>query len=134
MPQAEEICDHVIMIHLGRKVLDDPVSAIRRRYDPRAIVAEPLDAGADVAPIAALAEVESCRAVDGGYEILLRAGSDPARAMQRVAAAVPVARLELKRPRLEDVFVQIVKGDTGSVEAEHKLLAELQGAPAGEAR
>jgi ABC-2 type transport system ATP-binding protein len=134
MPQAEEICDHVIMIHRGRKVLDDPVSAIRRRYDPRAIVAEPLDAGADVAPIAALAEVESCRAVDGGYEILLRAGSDPARAMQRVAAAVPVARLELKRPRLEDVFVQIVKGDTGSVEAEHKLLAELQGAPAGEAR
>jgi ABC-2 type transport system ATP-binding protein len=134
MPQAEEICDHVIMIHRGRKVLDDPVSAIRRRYDPRAIVLEPLDAGADIAPIAGLAEVESSRAIDGGYEILLRAGSDPARAMQRVAAAIPVARLELKRPRLEDIFVQIVKGDAGSVEAEQKLLAELQGAATGEAR
>jgi ABC-type uncharacterized transport system ATPase subunit len=110
------------------------VSAIRRRYDPRAIMLEPLNAGADVASIAELAEVESCRAVDGSYEILLRAGSDPAHAIQRVAAAVPVARLELKRPRLEDVFVQIVKSDTGSVEAERKLLAELQGAPAGEAR
>jgi hypothetical protein len=51
-----------------------------------------------------------------------------------VAAAVPVARLELKRPRLEDIFIQIVKGDAGSVEAEHKLLAELQGATAGEVR
>ena len=134
MPQAEEICDHVIMIHHGKKVLDDPVSAIRRRYDPRAIVVEPLNAGADIAAIAALAEVESCRAVDGGHEVWLRAGSDTGRAMQRVAAAVPVARLELKRPRLEDIFVQIVKGDTGSVEAERKLLAELQGAAAGEAR
>jgi ABC-2 type transport system ATP-binding protein len=134
MPQAEEICDHVVMIHRGRKVLDDPVSAIRRRYDPRAIVLEPLNAGADVAPVAALADVESCRALDGGYEVLLRAGTDTGRAMQQVAAAVPVARLELKRPRLEDIFVQIVKSDTGSVEAERKLLAELQGAAAGEAR
>jgi ABC-2 type transport system ATP-binding protein len=134
MPQAEEICDHVVMIHRGQKVLDDPVSAIRRRYDPRSIVIEPLDAGADVAPITALTEVESCRAVDGGYEVALRAGTDPARAMQRVSAAVPVARLELKRPRLEDIFVQIVKSDTGSVEAERKLLAELQGAAAGEAQ
>jgi ABC-2 type transport system ATP-binding protein len=134
MPQAEEICDHVVMIHRGKKVLDDPVSAIKRRYDPRAIVLEPLNPGVDVAGVSALGEVESCRAVDGAYEVWLRAGSDPARAMQRVAAAAPVARLELKRPRLEDIFVQIVKGDTGSVEAEHKLLAELQGAGTEEAR
>ena len=33
--------------------------------------------------------------------------SDVGRAMQQVIAAVPVARIELKRPRLEDVFVQI---------------------------
>ena len=26
MPHAEEICDHVVMIHRGRKVLDEPVS------------------------------------------------------------------------------------------------------------
>jgi len=134
MPQAEEICDHVVMIHRGRKVLDDPVSAIRGRYDPRAIVFEPMNPGVDVAGVNALEEVESCRVVDGSYEVGLRAGSDPGRAMQRVAATVPVARLELKRPRLEDIFVQIVKSDTGSVEAERKLLAELQGAAAGEAR
>jgi len=29
--------------------------------------------------------------------------------MQQVIAAVPVARIELKRPRLEDVFVQIAE-------------------------
>ena len=25
MPHAEELCDHVVMIHKGRKVIDDPV-------------------------------------------------------------------------------------------------------------
>src|SRR4030095_16443165 len=44
MPQAEEICDHVVMIHRGRKVLDDPTSSILSRYDPRTIRFEPLDA------------------------------------------------------------------------------------------
>ena len=33
MPQAEEICDHVVMVHRGQKVLDDPVSTILRPRD-----------------------------------------------------------------------------------------------------
>ena len=60
MPQAEEICDHVVMIHRGRKVLDDPTSSIRSRYDPRTIRFEPLDARASVEAVRALPEVESC--------------------------------------------------------------------------
>jgi ABC-2 type transport system ATP-binding protein len=131
MPQAEEICDHVVMIHRGRKVLDDPVGAIRRRYDPRAIVFEPLHMGADVARVRALPEVESLSNVDGGYEVLLRVGSDPGGAIERLTAAVPVARVELKRPRLEDIFVQIVNEGRGSTKADESLRAELQGVTAG---
>ena len=48
MPQAEEICDHVVMIHRGQKVLDDPVSTILRPHDSRALRFEPLDLRADV--------------------------------------------------------------------------------------
>ena len=47
MPQAEEICQHVIMVHEGRKVLDADLGAIRSRYDPRSIRFEPLDPGAE---------------------------------------------------------------------------------------
>jgi ABC-2 type transport system ATP-binding protein len=113
MHQAEEICDHVVMIHRGRKVLDDPVSSIQRRYDPRAVRFEPLDPGANVAAVRALPEVESCLAGDAGYDVELRAGVDIAGAIARIAAAVPVARIEIKRPRLEDVFLQIV-ADSGA--------------------
>jgi ABC-2 type transport system ATP-binding protein len=111
MPQAEEICDHVVMIHRGQKVLDDPVSAILRPHDSRALKFEPLDPRADIGPVRALPGVERCAAAEGGYEVALREGADPARVMQNVLAAVPVTRIELKRPTLEDVFVSIVADD-----------------------
>jgi ABC-2 type transport system ATP-binding protein len=110
MPQAEEICDHVVMIHRGQKVLDDPVSAILRPHDSRVLKFEPLDSRADVGAVRGLPGVERCLAAEGGYEVALREGADPARVMQSVIAAVPVSRIELKRPSLEDVFVSIVAG------------------------
>jgi ABC-2 type transport system ATP-binding protein len=111
MPQAEDICEHVVMIHRGQKVLDDPVRTILRPRDSRALTFEPLQAHADVSAVRGLAEVESCKPADGGYEVTLRAGVDAARAMHAVLSAVPVMRIELKRPTLEDVFVGIAAGD-----------------------
>jgi ABC-2 type transport system ATP-binding protein len=111
MPQAEELCDHVVMVHRGQKVLDDPVSTILRPQDSRSLRFQPLDPQADVGAVSALPDVESCAAVDDGYEVVLRPGADAARAMQGVLSAVPVARIELKRPTLEDVFVAIAAGD-----------------------
>jgi ABC-2 type transport system ATP-binding protein len=125
MPQAEEMCDHVVMIHRGRKMLDEPLRSIRQSYDPRTIEIETLGPDADVAPVRALSEVERCTRVGGAYEVLLREGSDPGLAMQHIVAAVPVARMERKRLRLEDVFVQIVnRGDEPAVEG---LLSQLSG-------
>jgi ABC-2 type transport system ATP-binding protein len=123
MPQAEEICDHVVMVHRGQKVLDDPVSTILRPHDSRALTFEPLDARADVSAVRALPGVERCSAVEGGYEVALREGADAARVMQSVLAAVPVARIELKRPSLEDVFVSIVSGGDRAAAARGELAA-----------
>jgi ABC-2 type transport system ATP-binding protein len=127
MQQAEEICDHVVMIHRGNKVLDDPVSSIRRRYDPRALVLEPLDPGADLARVRALAEVERCVTHDGAYDVELRAGVDPAAAIARIASVLPLARIEVRRPKLEDVFVQLVADGEHSADATRALRAELAG-------
>jgi len=133
MPQAEEICEHVIMIHRGRKVLDADLSSIRRRYDPRTIQFEPLDPDADVAPLAALPEVERVEPAERGFDVGLASGVDPAEAMRRIVAAVPPARIELARQRLEDVFIEIVSGPDGEVEQQEALRADLRAAEAQEA-
>jgi ABC-2 type transport system ATP-binding protein len=114
MPQAEEICDHVVMIHRGHKVLDDPVRTILRAHDSRALTLEPLDAHADVGALRALPEVAGCIAANGHYEVALRDGVNATAAMRSVLGVVPAARIELKRRSLEDVFVSIAGADGAS--------------------
>ena len=110
MVHAEEICQHVVMIHQGRKVLDEPIAGLRRQYDPRTLLFEPLDPQADLSPLSRLAGVERVEAADGGYRIALADGADGAAFIPRIAAAVPAARVELSRLRLEDLFIRIVSG------------------------
>ena len=126
MPQAEEICQHVVMIHRGRKVLDEDLTAIRRQYDPRTIRFDPIDPAADPAVLRSLAEVERIDRVDGSYEIHLVAGTDPGSAIQRITMAIAPARIELSRPRLEDVFIALVSEGTGASETAQKLRADLR--------
>ena len=126
MPQAEDICEHVVMVHRGRKVLDDGLAAIRGRHDPRSIQIEPLAPDADTAGLAAIPEVEGVRPADQGAEILLRDGADPTLAMRRILERLPVARIELTRPRLEDVFVDLVAGESPAGEHD-RLRAALRG-------
>ena len=124
MFQAQELCDHIIMIHDGDKVLDDSLESIRTRYDPRHVLLEPLDPDADVE--AALGGLEGIvavepedprgdggRAVHGLYEVALAEGADPRKILGSIVAAVPPARVELKRPSLEDVFIEIVSRSRG---------------------
>jgi ABC-2 type transport system ATP-binding protein len=126
MAYAEELCDHVVMIHEGRKVLDQPMAGMRRQFDPRTIVFEPLDVDADLTVVRQMPDVQSV-AGDGGHStITLVDGADPSLALARIAAAVPPARIEIGRLRLEDVFVRIVAGGGGVDQAAAALRSRLQ--------
>ena len=108
MPHAEQLCDHVVMINKGKKVLDDPVADIQRRYDPRVIEFDPLDPHADLQPLAAIPEVEQIVRTDHGCNVVLRPGASAPSVIPRLAIAVPPARIEIARPTLEEVFVKLV--------------------------
>ena len=108
MVQAEEICEHIVMLHRGRKVLDESLSSIRRRHDPRALMFEPFDRDADVAALQGLEGVSSVTRDGGTYRLDMREGADPVCVMRTVAQTIPPARLELHRPSLEDIFIGLV--------------------------
>jgi ABC-2 type transport system ATP-binding protein len=108
MVQAEEICDHIVMLHKGRKVLDEDLVSVQRRHDPRTLVFEPFERGTDAAALAGLQGVDKITRDGSSYRIDLRAGADPVGVMRAVAAAVPPARLEVHRPSLEDIFIGLV--------------------------
>ena len=131
MANAEEMCQHVVMIHQGRKVLDEPIAGLRRQFDRRTIHFEPLDAAADCSLLRAIPGVETVDGDEGTYRITLRAGTDPSGIMGRLAAAVPPARIELARLRLEDVFIRIVAGGATTHDSGRALRASLQASGEG---
>jgi ABC-2 type transport system ATP-binding protein len=116
MIHAEQLCDHVVMIHRGRKVLDDTIGDIRARFDPRSLLFEPLDPDADVSVLAKIPGVLQVRKDGGQWDLGLAPGVDPAGAIRAVVAAMAPARIEVRRPTLEDVFINIVTGDEGGEE------------------
>jgi ABC-2 type transport system ATP-binding protein len=132
MSQAEEICRHVFMIHQGRKVLDQDLTNIRGRYDLRTIEFDPLDSGADVSAIERIPGVERIDRSDAGYKIQLSGATDSAEAMHNIINTVPPARLELSRPRLEDIFIRLVSASTDTAEDRERLKADLANAGNGD--
>jgi ABC-2 type transport system ATP-binding protein len=127
MAHAEELCEHIVMIHRGRKVLDQAMAGLRRQYDPQTLRVEPLDPAAVPAMLGALAAIEDIRTRADGWEVRLLPGFDPVQTMREIAAIVPPARIELARVTLEDVFVKLVAQDALGTEAEEALRANLQG-------
>jgi ABC-2 type transport system ATP-binding protein len=127
MAHAEEMCEHVIMIHRGHKVLDEPMAGLRRQYDPRTIWFEPFEAGADLSSLASVPGVDTVRRTADGCVIGVRSDADPATVLRHLVHAVPAARVEMARIRLEDLFVRLVSDDMGTAESERALRADLAG-------
>jgi ABC-2 type transport system ATP-binding protein len=127
MAHAEDMCQHIVMIHQGRKVLDEPMAGLRRQFDLRLIHFEPLDPAANLEPLRRVAGVEGIAMTDEGCDVRLLTGTDPAGAMRSLAAAIPAARIELSRLRLEDVFIRLVAESARGAHDEQALRANLQG-------
>jgi ABC-2 type transport system ATP-binding protein len=126
MAHAEELCQHIVMMHQGRKVLDEPMAGLRRQFDTRVIRFEPLDPSANLSSLRLVPGVEAIDVTGEGCDVRLAAGTEPADAMRQLAATIAPARIELARIRLEDVFIRLVT-DGGADDAEKALRANLQG-------
>ena len=124
MYRAEQLCDHIVMIHEGKKVLDDTLDDIRTRFDPRAIHIDPVGGLGISDQIAQVTGVAHVSPVEGALEVVLNDGVEPQDAMKSLLGAYPMNRIEVKRPTLEDVFIEIVTGGERGSDAE-QLRADL---------
>ncbi len=126
MLHAEQLCDRVVMIHRGEKVLDQPVSTIGASFDPRSILFEPLDPAADVSVLRHLPGVRDVARDAGAWDVALAEGAEAGAVLRAIVAAITPARIEVRRPTLEDVFVGIVAGAGSGVGSAGTLRASLR--------
>jgi ABC-2 type transport system ATP-binding protein len=109
MVHAEQLCDRVVMIHRGEKVLDQAMAGIHEMFDPRQIQFEPLDPTSDIARLRGVPGVVSATSDGPVWNVTLDGRADPATVIPALVSAVTPSRVEIRRPTLEDVFVSIVR-------------------------
>jgi len=115
--QAELLCDRIFLINKGVKLLDATLGEIHERFNPRTLVAEPLNGAAD---LGAIEGVHAARPMKDSpaVELELVDGVDPQAIMQRILEAAPMRSVARRRLTLDEVFVQQVKAGIGEAAAE----------------
>lgn len=133
MFQAEQLCEHVVMINSGKKVLDDDLAAIRARHEPTEIEFEPLDIDDNPAPLSGLSQIAGVRKGEQGWEATIADGVPPSEALRAIVGAAAVAKIELKRPTLEDIFIdKVLEQGSANIDTEALRASLRAGANAAE--
>ena len=128
MYEAEQLCDRIFMIHKGVKTLDMPLEAVWSRHDPRTIIVEAIDQSIPgLEARVNLPGIRSFKPTDHGFELHLEDRADPATLMSSLAQVGRLRRIELKRPSLEDIFIELV-GDADALNAPKEAI-HAPGAP-----
>lgn len=112
MNVAERLCDTILMIFQGKKVLDGSLDEIQSQY-PSTQLKLRLTGGQ--APPHGLPGVASLRDTLGGHLLHLEDSARPQEILQRVAEAHEVEHFEVVKPTLHDIFVDIARpADNGA--------------------
>jgi len=104
MGTAEALCDSILMIFKGRKVLDGTLDQIQDQYGNDTIRVSAEGAGE---LLASLPGVENVRDLGQYQEVRMARGADPQEMLRALIACVPVKSFTVARPSLHDIFVRI---------------------------
>ena len=110
MHTAEALCDKVVLINKGDKVLDATLAELRAKHDDRGLVCEPRGNAHEFAEKVLRSGIASAaRAHENGtVDLDLAIGNDASSAMRAVLEIAPMRSVALRRMNLDDVFVELV--------------------------
>ncbi len=104
MHVAEAMCDFILMIFQGRKVLDGTLNSIQAKYGHDTVRVRTDDG---LAALQGLEGVESINDFGQMQELRLRPEGDPQQILAAVLARTRVWSFEVAKPSLHDIFVRI---------------------------
>ena len=113
LPQAERICDRIIMIDQGIKVLDGTVASIQTQFDPRVIRIEPVDVHCDLTKIPG-ATLMANTEKDGHLLMRLDDNADATVVLSQIVQTTPVRSIEIVKPSLDEIFIEQVARSRGT--------------------
>jgi len=110
MDQAERLCDFILLINKGKKVIDGTLDQIRSRYDSDVVSVE---LEGDTSFITDLPIVKSATRAGRRLEIALNENADTQELLQALAGRARVRAFEVKVPSLHEIFVDLAGENDG---------------------
>jgi ABC-2 type transport system ATP-binding protein len=107
MEHAEKMCDHIVIVARGEKVVDGPLNQVKREFGSQAVALTFARNGAAAERVLADRSLVA-RVDDSGAtaEVQLAAGADPEKLLRALLDAdVGLARFEVVDPSLQSIFV-----------------------------
>ncbi len=108
MEPAEKLCDDILMINKGKKVLDGPINSIRSEYGKNSLRLEYSGDGS------ILKELKSIKSVDhySNYaEIEITDGASANDLLQEVLPKLEISCLTTRQSTLNEIFLQLAGGN-----------------------
>jgi len=111
MEQAEKLCDFILLVNRGRKIIDGTLDQIRSGYVTNAVYLE-LDGPADFVSTLPMVKMVKNITSDGRrLEITINDGYTDQDLLQAVVSKARVKGFEIKIPSLHEIFVHLVGRD-----------------------
>jgi ABC-2 type transport system ATP-binding protein len=108
MEQAEQICDHVVLINKGRVLLDGAITTVRSAGGSTI----QLDYDGDGAMLKTITGVSRVNDAGKHAEFVLAPGFDADHLLKQIVGKVKVRRFDTREASLHEIFVRAVGGDT----------------------
>jgi len=111
MNLVEELCDRIVLIDHGKVMLYGALAEIRRQFSGHAVMVRAEGS------LPELAGVERVEPVNGSVKLHLNPGTNPKELLKElVARDVSLEQFEIALPKLDEIFIRVVRGEGGQHE------------------
>ena len=115
MDQAQRLCDRLVLINRGRKLIEGTMEEIRARFSSHIVY---LEGEGDFASLANLDGVLDSEFTAGYARLEIGEDTAPDAILRRAIDVARLSRYEIQRPDLHEIFVRLVGEDSGGAGAE----------------
>ncbi|MEA2064562.1 MAG: ATP-binding cassette domain-containing protein [Gemmatimonadota bacterium] len=115
MEQAEKLCDYILLINKGEKVIDGRLGDIRSQLKSNTVILDLEDSGG-AGYVAGLPMVSGTEKGPGNkIEVSLAENGDPQEVLRAVVERHRIRSFEVKAPSLHEIFIHLVGQAGGGV-------------------
>lgn len=112
MEQAQKLCDRILMLNKGERVLYGTVAGIRKEHGTNSLLVE----FAEKRNLSIIQEIPGIRKItehDGSVEIFTEDGIRAQAVLQELVRRVDILRFEQGLPSLNEIFIETVESGSG---------------------